>query len=566
MNKLHLLALPALLASTLGVAQTVNVLYTTDVHGAIFNHDFVRDSVSEYSLANAYTYISSVRDTSRNVLLLDAGDFLQGTPAVYFYNNVDTGGVNIMARILNFMGYDAVCVGNHDIEARSRVYDKVRGEMQMPLLGANVIDEATGKPHFKPYTVVERGGKRIAILGLTSPYVPHWLPVSYWRGLRFDDMVETARKWMAVIRREEKPDAVIGLFHSGYDHTYGNQTADQACNENASLLVAERVAGFDAILIGHDHKLYSRVVKGPDGRDVSVLDAGTGARNMGLVQMTFGDKGQVKCKLKLVALANIKPSEKYTETFTTSMLSVRAYTRKEIGRNAQPLDARESLAGSAPFTDLVHATMLRHTNADISMTAPLLIDTRLEQGPLKVGTMFSIYRYENNLCVIRLTGEEVRKYLEYSYGQWIDNPLETGHVLALDKRGRLRNKFYNMDSAAGIRYTVDVTKPYGERVTIASMADGTPFEARREYKVAVNSYRANGGGGHLDRGVGIPFERLGERLLSTSQADLRQLIIEDFEKSAADNGGKIVVGKLNTWQFVPRDVVDKYMPADISKL
>lgn len=558
------MCLCALALPLAAAGQTVNVLYTTDVHGAIFNHDFVRDTVSEYSLANAYTYIQSVRDTSRNVLLLDAGDFLQGTPAVYFYNNIDTGAVNVMARIFNYMKYDAVTVGNHDIETQHHVFDKVRRELQMPMLGANVLDAKTGEPYFTPYVVLHSAGKKIAVLGMTSPYIPHWLPESYWHGLKFDDMVETAKKWVEIIRRDEKPDALIGLFHSGYDFTYGNQKADDRCNENASVLVAERVDGFDAILIGHDHKLYNnKKITSPSGRTVPVLDAGTAARNLGLLQLTFDKQGRLTCRTDLVALKSSKPSKAYDEKFASQQFAVKSYTRKEIGTMDHTLDARQSLAGSTEFTDLVHATMLRHTGADISMTAPLLLDAKIEQGPLSVGRMFSIYKYENNLCVVRLTGAEVVKYLEYSYSLWIDNPDKTAHILNMDNRGRLKYKYYNMDSAAGIRYTVDVTKPEGQRVKVLSMADGKPFDLKREYKVAVSSYRANGGGGHLEHCTGLPFERLAERLVSTSQSDLRGLIIADFEKMAAQNNGQIKVEKLNLWHFLPQKLVDKYMQDDI---
>ena len=196
-------------------------------------------------------------------------------------------------------------------------------------------------------------------------------------------------------------------------------------------------------------------------------------------------------------------------------LAVKSYTRKVIANLTAPVRAYESLGGSSAFVDVVHRTMLKHTGADISMSAPLLINATLPQGDITVGRMFSLYKYENTLCLISMTGKEVKDYLEYSYDKWIQDPQATGHALLLNKSGRLVNNYYNLDSAAGIIYTVDVTAEKGRRVKIVSMADGRKFDKRKTYKVALNSYRASGGGGHLEFGAGIPFHDIKSRILKS---------------------------------------------------
>lgn len=565
LRNLYLSALCA--AATMGLAQsssaqTISVVYTTDVHGAIFNYDFVRDTIAPYSLSNVYSYVTAVRDTSKNVILLDNGDFLQGTPVVYYYNNVDTAGVNVMSRVFNFMGYDAVGVGNHDIEARHRVYDKIVHEIKAPMLSANIKHVEDNTPYFTPYTIIERAGKRIAVIGLTTPYIPHWLDESYWKGMYFEDMVEAARHWVKVVRETEKPDVVIGLFHAGYNYEYGNQNADTYKNENASVLVAERVDGFDAILIGHDHNLFNKEVTSPSGKKVPVLDAGVAARNAGLVSITFDKDGKPTCKASLVAMKNIKPSDEFDKNFLPQQLAVKAYTRKVIANLDEPVDAYKCLAGSSAFVDIVHRCMLKHTGAEISMTAPLLINARLPQGDITVGRMFSLYRYENTLCLVKMTGKEIKDYLEYSYDLWITNPAEGGHLLKMSRPGRLANNYYNLDSAAGIIYTVDVTAEKGKRVKIVSMADGSKFDKRKVYKVALNSYRANGGGGHLEFGAGIPYTELKDRIISSFETDLRGQLINDFEEMTQKDG-KLNVEPLNQWRFVPEDVAGKALEGDI---
>lgn len=562
MNKFLTTLFLAGAALNAATAQTISVIYTTDVHGALFNYDFVRDTIAPYSLSNVYTYVSAVRDTSKNVILLDNGDFLQGTPAVYYYNNVDTAGQNVTSRVFNYMKYDAVGVGNHDIEARHRVYDKVKQELNMPLVSANIKDVDKNAPYFTPYVMLERGGKRVAVIGLTTPYIPHWLDESFWSGMYFEDMVESAQYWVKKVKESEKPDVIIGLFHSGYDYTYGNQDAQTYKNENASVLVAERVEGFDAILVGHDHKLYNKEVVSPSGKKVPVLDAGTAARNAGLLTITFDKSGAPKCKTSLIAMKSFEPSADYDKAFIPQQMAVRAYTRKVIANLTDPVPAYESLGGSSAFVDIVHQTMLKHTGADISMSAPLLINATLPQGDITVGRMFSLYKYENTLCMLRMTGKEIKDYLEYSYDRWIQNPATSGHVLLLNKFGRLVNNYYNLDSAAGIIYTVDVTAEKGKRIKIISMADGRKFDKRKTYKVALNSYRANGGGGLLEFGAGIAFHDIKSRIISTYDSDLRGLIIEDFAKEYK-SGESMTLKPLGQWRFVPEDKIAEQLGKDL---
>lgn len=529
-------------------SQNINVLYTTDVHGAIFPYSFTEEKNVNNSLSQVYGYIKAVRDTSDNVIVLDNGDCLQGTPVNYFYNYINTKATNIIAQIYNYIGIDAVSVGNHDIEPGHEVYDKVRSELNMPWLAANAVDKKTGNPYFEPYKIIERSGKRIAVIGLITPYISHWLPEYKWEGIIFEDMVESARKWMSIVQEKEHPDAVIGLFHAGSDYNYGGQTADTYCNENASVLVAERVEGFNAILIGHDHKVLNKVVKSPNGRDVVVLDAGTAARNVGLLNIAFGTDGKVKCEAKLIAMANMPQSEEFNKKFEPHFYAVKAYTQRVIASVNNEIHAPEALFGNATIVDVAHKAMLNYSKADVSVSAPLLLTATLPVGNLTIGKMFSIYKFENTLNVIKLTGEELKRYLEYSYDIWLsDNPIENGHLLKVNGRGRLQNQFYNFDSAAGIVYTVNPFMPKGERVSIISMADGAKFDVQKTYTVAVNSYRSNGGGGHLERGVGLTQSQIAERIVQSIDRDLRSILMDYITNNATWSQ------PLNNWKFVADD-------------
>lgn len=553
----HTMLLISLFCIMYTKAQTIHVMYTTDVHGALFPYDYITNTEKNNSLAHVYAWAESIRDTAEHTIMLDAGDILQGSPAVYYYNYADTTSLNIVPRVYNYMKYDAICVGNHDIETGHNVYDKVRNQFVAPMLSANIIRKDNGEPYFEPYTTITKGKKKITILGLTTPYIPHWLPECFWEGMAFEDMVESARKWIKIIQEKEKPDAIIGLFHAGFNYEYGNQDENTYKNENASLLVAQQVEGFDLIMIGHDHRLYNEKVTTPSGRVIPVIDAGTDARHIGYATLTFDNDNNVKCNSKLISLANIKPSKKYLDKFKTQMFAINAYSHKTVGKITADIIANESLFGSSTFVDMVHMTMLRHTGADISFSAPLQINTVIKKGNLSVGNMFSLYKYENALNIIQLTGKEVKDYLEYSYDLWIDNPTTTGHLLKLNKRNNLTNKHYNFDSAAGIIYTVNPFKEKGQRIEIKSMADGSAFDINKTYKVAINSYRSNGGGGHLEIGLGIPHDKIAERMIQTNTRDLRGIIMEDLLKMK-----KINIKPLNNWKFVPQEQLSTYIETD----
>ena len=543
--------------------QSIDIMFTTDVHGSFLNYDFIKGEKCGNGLEAVYTTINSIRDTASSTLLLDGGDIMQGTPLVYYSNYVDTATTNISAQVYNYMGYDAVCIGNHDIEATHKVYDKAVREFEMPVLGANVVNVRTGKPYFEPYSIFKRGGKRIAVIGLTTPYVPHWLAETYWSGMQFEDMVESARKWVDYVRKNEKPDAVIGVFHAGTNYNYGGQNADTPMNENASLLVAERVEGFDLILTGHDHREHNLRATTPSGKKVQVLGPGKSAYNLGHIRMTFGKGGEVTTEGRLISMEGVAPSEKMHKRFAKVEAEVRGYTGCVICKLGSDINAYETLMGSSAFVDLVNKTMLKHTGADISMSAPLTVKAHIPAGDLTVGRMFSLYPFENTLCVLRLTGKEILDYLEYSYDLWIENPQTTGHVLRLARKGRLLNDFFALDAALGIDYTVDVTKPRGQRVAIRRLSDGRPFDKKKSYTVAMNSYRANGGSGHLEFGAGIPFDKIMERVVRTIDQDIRGLMVEDLAEMG--RGGKVVkLTPEGNWRFVPAKEVKKSLAEDVA--
>jgi 2',3'-cyclic-nucleotide 2'-phosphodiesterase/3'-nucleotidase len=536
------------------------IVESTDVHGSFFPEDLVNPQKTVGSLAQGMSFLRAQRKTEDlEVILLDNGDILQGTPVVYYANYIDTLKPHILSQIMNFMQYDAASVGNHDIEAGPKVYEQLRSEINFPYLAANAIDSLSEKPHFKAYSIINRQGVKIAVLGLITPSIPNWLPEKLWPGMYFEDMVKTADYWMKIIQEKEKPDLIIGLFHAGVDATYGGGSPDDERNENASVLVAQRVAGFDIVFAGHDHKPLSKYVVNLEGDSVLILNAGAHAYNFAVANVKLQWNDSTNSYDKRLSgfdesLVDYAPDSLFMEKFGTYFENVKSYMNQEVVNLDTSISANDALYGPSAFVDMIHQIQLEVSGADISFAAPFSTNAVLEKGPLYMRDMFKLYRYENFLCTLKMSGKEVRDFLEFSVNLWFDSLTEEStSVLLLRKDAKkdryglpLKNAYYNFDSGAGIKYEIDLRKARGNRVKILSMADGSLFDENKIYTVVMNSYRANGGGNHLLKGVGLSKEELKKRIIHCSDEDFRRILTRWLQEQ-----GHYKPKPLNTWEVIP---------------
>jgi 2',3'-cyclic-nucleotide 2'-phosphodiesterase/3'-nucleotidase len=555
-TKINLILFAGLLAvSCRGRESTIEIYATTDLHGMLLPFDNTEGEPVDGSLANLASVVES--KGNRNILLLDNGDILQGDPLAYYYNFIDTTDTHIIADILNHLGYDAATVGNHDIETGHTVYDRVRRQYKFPMLAANAIDISTGEPYFKPYTVILKKGMKIVVFGLITPSVPRWLPEPLYSGIRFEDMVSTARKWMPVMK-DENPDLIVGLFHSGM-----GDTRERGDDENSTVSVAMNVPGFDIIFCGHDHRQDVREVTDSSGEKVLVLDGGSRAdvlMNV-IVTMKKQDNGTVQPELsgKLIPMNSLPESAAFLDKYSEASDRLKDYTSEIIGRSTATFSTRDAFFGPSAFVDLIHQMQLDISGAQISLAAPLSFDQQLKEGDLRIRDMYRLYRFENFLYTVRMTGGEIDRHLEHAAGQWFQTMTKSTDLMLryrLDDKGspvivngtaRLQNPSYNFDSAMGIRYTIDVSKPRGAMVDITSLSDGTPFIYSAEYTVAVNSYRASGGGGHFPA-AGITNKELEKRIISSTDRDFRYYITDWVRKK--ETISPVTPGQ---WKIIPAD-------------
>ena len=531
---------------------TIHLFTTNDVHGTYFDSTYVSERTRPSLMAVSH-YVDSVRAASgeENVIFIDAGDCLQGDNAAYYYNYVDTVSRHLYARIAEYMGYDAIVAGNHDIETGHNVYDRIMREMNVPFLAANAVRTDNGRPYFQDYVIVRRHGLKIAILGFTNPGIPGWLSEELWSGMEFRSLLPYVQEYVDKVISEERPDVVVAAVHSGT----GN--GDGSMLESQGLDLFRTLRGVDFLVCSHDHRPYVA-----QNDSICLINSGSHCRNIGHGTVRITVKGG-KCTARSLSAELIPVRKEAVDAemealFRKDYDAVRAFTLKPVGELDTELLTRDAYRGMCPYMDLLHTVSLSVPEADISFAAPLTFNSRVGAGTILYNDLFTIYPFENQLFVVRMRGSEIKDYLEYSYDNWIQTPGE--HVLRIRKgedprygteNWSFEGPTYNFDSAAGINYTVDVTRPAGSRVEISSLADGRPFQENGWYNVAMTSYRASGGGNLIPLGAGIEDVEDEGRVVAR-YPEIRDMIY-DFISSRdvvtpSEVGDKKLLGE---WKFVP---------------
>lgn len=539
----------------------IRIIFTSDIHGNYFPYDFRRDCRNKGSLQRVHAFVAQqVKRYAGSFILIDGGDMLQGEPTSYYFNFVSNTNRHKVADMCNFIGYDVGVIGNHDIEGGHKVFDAFVRDCNFPILGANAINEETGVPYFEPYTIFKRSGIKVAVIGFITPAIPHWIPKRIWKDIRFEDIPSSAAKWVKIVKETHNPDFIIGLFHSGMDE--GIVTPEY--RENAVKETVSSVDGFDLVLYGHDHASNMEEIESPSGKSVLCVNPGSYAQCVAEVQVKFNldSLGKVTkydqvCNLCYIGTISNLHARDYSRHYRQEFEDVLKFSSEKIGHFVNDVSVADAYFGSSAYIDLIQTLQLYVSKADLSFAAPLFFNSTIKSGDVKISDLFNLYRFEDRLYTLKLYGREIQNYLNMSYFNWVhhmdsadDNFLKLSPMKKNPHKMGFENYIFNFDSAAGIKYEVDVTLPEEHMVKIISMADGTPFEPDKLYTVAVTAYRANGGGELLTKGAGLTKEQIEDRIVTSTDHDIRYYLMEYIKKFQT-----IDAQPKNLWKFVPDEFV-----------
>ena len=529
-------ALATLAVAAADRAQVI-LLSTTDLHGRIYPLDYYTDQPADLGLAKLATLIQQARQEAPDLLLLDCGDTIQGTPLVYFHNRKNNTPPDPMMLVMNSLGYVSMTLGNHEYNFGLGVLEKARREAAFPWLSANTYRAGTDEPAYTPYLVKDVAGVRVGILGLTTPAIPHWENPENYAGLEFRPLVSEAKKWVALLRGREQVDAVVVAVHCGVeeDLVTGRVPPGNFPGENAALALAREVPGLDVLFLGHTHRdIPALVVNG-----VLLAQAGRWGDRLVRVDLTFTrETGGVW--ILAAKAAHSLPVRAETPADPTVLALAEPYHRetqewlaRTIGTSARPLDAATGNLQDSALLDLVHRAQLEAGPADVSLAANFNPRARILAGPVTVRDIAGLYPYENTLYVIEVTGAKLKAALEHSARYFL--PYEPGKSPAdlIDRSV----PGYNFDIAEGVSYEIDLRRPYGDRIQNLAF-QGVPLAPDRKLRLAINNYRYNGGGGYT------MFKDA--KVLARSSAEIRDLIIDWVERHHA-----IPAEPIGNWRLLP---------------
>ncbi len=531
------------------------ILSTTDMHGHIFPIDYYTNMYDNVGIAKVATLVREARKTNPDLLLIDSGDTIQGTPLEYIHNRKNNTPPDPMMLSMNALGYDAMAVGNHEYNFGLKVIEKARNEAKFPWLSANTYEtRVKGDPtnYHKPYLIKEVQGVRVGILGLTTPGIPNWENPPNYEGLEFKETVSEAKKWVAVLRTTGKCDVVIIAMHMGIEEDLrtGQPNPSNVPNENAAVAIARQVPGVDLILMGHTHREVPSLVvtnsvckDGPHGPpcfwagDTLLTQANRWASHVAradlYLEKTEGSWMVVAKQSRTIPVTEktaIDPEiAKIGEPYDKE---TQAWLSRAIGSSAEDLTSRDCRFRDTAIIDLIQRVQLEAGNADVSLAACFNPEARIPKGEVTVRDIAGLYEYENTLVTLELTGQQLKDALEHSARYFKE--FQPGKSLSELVDSRIPG--FNFDVAQGVNYDIDVTKPFGRRIQHLTFK-GKPLDPKQKLKVVTNNYRVNGGGGFtMYQGAPVVYR---------SSNEVRELIIDWVEKNKTiptqtDNNWRIV--------------------------
>lgn len=460
---------------------TITVLATADLHGRIYPYEYAIDSEdSDAGIAKIQTLVKAERAASDNVILMDVGDTVQDNSAELF-NNQD---VHPMVEALNYMNYDVWTVGNHEFNFEKEFLEKNVEAFEGAVLAANVRQTSDGDYWLDPYTIIEKDGVRVAIVGLLPPHIDVWeaSSPSHYEGLEFTDTVEEAK--IAIAALEGKYDVLVGAFHLGKDGEHEYQGA---------AAVAEACPEFDVMFLGHAHDYFDDVVV----NGVQLIEPGKYGANLAKAEIVVASGVVTSVTTSNIYTGSVEPDADLLEKFAYVHEESLADANTVIGTvTADYVERVDYITGEASVTtmptaqimdtaliDLINDVQMFYTGADVSSAAAFKSDMNLLAGDFMKKNAADIYKYTNTLMGVNITGANLKEYMEWSASYY--NTFVPGDVtVSFDQNVRS----YNYDMFSGVTYDIDISQPAGDRI-VNLLLGGEAVDDEAVYKLAVNNYR-----------------------------------------------------------------------------
>lgn len=479
---------------------TINILLTSDIHGNVYPIHYQNNLPADVGLSKISTLIKKERSTNEHVILIDNGDFIQGTPFTYHYATYEKDKENPMALLANYLDYDAAIIGNHEFNYGMDILNNAISTANIPYLSANILDKNRKKPYFgKPYIIKQiEPNIKIAILGVTTHYIPNWEQPHHIEDLLFEDALETTKKWVSYIRENEKPDLLVVAYHGGFERDLQTGEPTEALTgENQGYAMCHEIDDIDILLTGHQH----RTITNTKVNGVTILQVGCNGHSLGKVKVTFERNNNewitTECHSEILSVQGIQEDKAILSVVCDYEDKTQKWLDQPIGvinGDMQISDALQTRLQDHPFIEFINKIQMDVAEVAISCTSLFHNESPGFPKHVTMRDIVSNYIYPNTLKVIRVTGADIKEALELSAAYFTLQG--GGNIIVNPTYIEPKPQHYNYDMWEGISYVLNISKPIGERVTFLEY-DGLPINMKQEYDVVMNNYRASGGGNFL---------------------------------------------------------------------
>lgn len=494
------------------------LLGTTDVHNRLYPYDYYTNAELGYGLARLKPIVDSIRGSNPDrTLLFDSGDLLQGNPLGFVYARHRANEPNPVVRAMNLLAYDAAAIGNHEYNHGIPHLEKAVQDAKFPFLSGNTFKAGSSEHAFAPYVLIPRVSPLgdtilIGVTGNTPPGVHVWDRVNVEGRLEFRDVVKSLAPVVSEMR-QKGADVVVVLSHGGFSGSSYDTVATGLPPENAGERLAREVPGIDVVFLGHTHQeLADSTING-----VLFTQAKNWAQSLAEVKLVLERQAQNQWRVvdkrgSIHKPAAIRADTAFLDSMRWQHERVVEYVNAQIGSSVAAYDAGEARTRDVAIIDFINEVQRKRTGADLSSTAAFTLNSAIPAGPVSVADLAGLYVYDNTLKAVRITGAQLKAYLEKSAEYFTGWPARGGSLI------NPRHPGYNFDIVSGVDYTIDVSKPIGRRITSLKY-QGRDVRPNQSFTLALNNYRQGGGGG---------FSMLANApVVYDQQEDIKELLIEE---------------------------------------
>ncbi|WP_226037180.1 bifunctional metallophosphatase/5'-nucleotidase [Aquibacillus saliphilus] len=472
----------------------ISLLVTSDIHGYIYPTNYSDHDDRNFGLAKLSTLIKQKRQKD-NLLLLDNGDLIQGSPLTFYHAKYQSTTANPLIKVANELGYLASVFGNHEFNYGQEYLQNVINQSEFPWLSANIVNQNDGKPAFgKPYIIHKVKNISIAILGITTHYIPNWEDPKHIKGLVFQDALESTKGWVKHIHENEQPDVVVVSYHGGFERDIqSGEPTEELTGENQGYQICMEVEGIDVLVTGHQHRALANKING-----VTIVQPSNNGQLLGQVDIEV-EKRKNECVKRInCSLIEIDDSVKVDKQVVDLVKEYEEATQVWLDKPIGKINGDMTISNpfsirlqDNPLIEFINKIQMDIANVDISNTSLFNNTSPGFKSNVTMRDIVSNYIYPNTLKVIRISGSDIKQALEQSASYFIINA--DGQIDVNSAFINPKPQHYNYDMWEGIEYELKITNPIGERVTKLNY-QGEPIDYNQDYHVVMNNYRAGGGG------------------------------------------------------------------------